>query len=199
MKSSKLARQAINTGQSSQDAGRTLTLSYSFDHAQQVHYPSDLQQPGPLYFKTPRKCGIFGVCAEGSNTQLNYLIDEAYACGKGANSVVSMVHHYLKYFTYFEENVCLQADNCIGQNKNNTMVFYLAWRVMVGLNKSCELSFMIPGHTRFSPDRFIKRKYRRTKLSSLTEIAEVVEGSTNGGQNKAFVLGADDQVPFFLL
>ena len=138
VKSSKLAMQAINTGQSSQDAGRTLTLSYSFDHA---------QQPGPLYFKTQWKCGIFGVCAEGSNTQLNYLIDEAYACGKGANSIVSMVHHYLKYFTYSEENVCLQADNCIGQNKNNTMVFYLAWRVMVGLNKSCELSFMIPGHT----------------------------------------------------
>ena len=35
----------------------------------------------------------------------------------------------------------------------------------------------------------IKRKYRCTKLSSLTE---VVEGSTSGGQNRAFVVGAEN-------
>ena len=28
---------------------------YSFDYAQQVHYPSDPLQPGPIYFLTPRK------------------------------------------------------------------------------------------------------------------------------------------------
>lgn len=76
---------------------KTVTLSYSFDHAQQIHYPSRPQNPGPLYFKTPRKCGIFGVCDEGSNIQLNFLIDEAQSCGKGANSIVSMVHYYLKH------------------------------------------------------------------------------------------------------
>lgn len=26
---------------------------YSFDYAQQVHYPSDPMQPGPIYFLTP--------------------------------------------------------------------------------------------------------------------------------------------------
>uniref|UniRef100_A0A1X7THG1 Uncharacterized protein n=1 Tax=Amphimedon queenslandica TaxID=400682 RepID=A0A1X7THG1_AMPQE len=31
----------------------------SFDYAQQVHYPSDPLQPGPIYFLTPRKCGLF--------------------------------------------------------------------------------------------------------------------------------------------
>lgn len=28
--------------------------SYSFDFAQQVHYPSNPMQPGPIYFKTPK-------------------------------------------------------------------------------------------------------------------------------------------------
>ena len=37
-----------------------ITVHYSFDFAQQVHYPSDPQQPGPLYFLTPRKCAVFG-------------------------------------------------------------------------------------------------------------------------------------------
>ena len=97
------------------------TLSYSFDHAQQVHFSSHPQNPGPLYFKTPRKCGIFGVC-----DQLNFLIDEAQSCEKGANSIVSMVHYHLKYYSHGEDNVCLQADNCVGQNKNNIMTSYLA-------------------------------------------------------------------------
>ena len=34
---------------------------YSFDYAQQDHYPSNPLQPGPTYFHTPRKCGIFGI------------------------------------------------------------------------------------------------------------------------------------------
>ena len=62
----------------------------------------------------------------------------------------------------------------------------------MGLNEACELNIMIPGHTKFGPDRFfglIKRKYRRTNLSSLAEIAKVVETSTAGGQNKAYIIG----------
>ena len=153
-------------------------MTYSFDHAQQVHYPSNPQQPGPIYLKAHRKCGILGVCAEGNNSQVNNLIDEAQSCEKGANSIVSMVNNYLENFTHGEANILLHADNCVGQNKNNIMIGYLTWRVSTGLNESCELSFMIPGHTKFSPDRFfgmIKRKYRHTKVDSLAQIAEVVK------------------------
>ena len=37
------------------------SLHYSFDFAQQVHYPHNPLQPGPMYFKTARKCAVFGV------------------------------------------------------------------------------------------------------------------------------------------
>ena len=118
------------------------------------------------------------MCDEGTSSQVNYLIDEAQSCGKGANSIVSMVHHFLQNFAHGANNILLHADNCVGQNKNNTMIQYLAWRVITGLSTSCELSFMIP---KFSPDRFfgmIKRKYRRTKIDSLTQLAEMVNSST---------------------
>ena len=65
---------------------------FSFDYAQQVHYPSSPQQVGPLYFLAHRKCQIFGVCNEGKAEQGNYLIDEDDYVGNGANCVVSMVH-----------------------------------------------------------------------------------------------------------
>ena len=37
------------------------TSIHAHDMAQQVFYPL---QPGPMYFLTPRKCAIFGVCCE---------------------------------------------------------------------------------------------------------------------------------------
>ena len=42
------------------------TLHYSWDYAQQVHFPHHAQQVGPIYFKTTRKCNVVGVCSEGS-------------------------------------------------------------------------------------------------------------------------------------
>ena len=64
------------------------TVYYSYDYAQQEHFPSIPQQTGPIYFKTPRKCGLFGICCEGLPRQINYLIDEAVTVGKGANATI---------------------------------------------------------------------------------------------------------------
>ena len=74
------------------------TMHYSHDFAQQVHFPFDSQQTGPAYFKTARKCGIFGVCCEGKGEQVNYLIDEAENPGKGADCTISCLHHYLEKY-----------------------------------------------------------------------------------------------------
>ena len=105
---------------------------YSFDMAQHVFYPNDPLQPGPMYFLTPRKCAIFGVCCESIPRQINYLIDEAVDMGKGSNAIISMLHHFFAHHGLGEETVHLHTDNCGGQNKNATMIQYLSWRVMTG-------------------------------------------------------------------
>ena len=105
---------------------RNIRVHYSFDYAQQVHYPSDPMQPGPIYFLTPRKCCIFGVNCEGIPRQVNFLADEAGDCGKGSNSDISQLHYYFEHHGLGEKEVFLHADNCTGQNKNNTMLQYLA-------------------------------------------------------------------------
>ena len=85
-------------GEKAEPCSRDVTAHYSFDMAQHVFYPNDPLQPGPMYFLTPRKCAIFGVCCEAIPRQVNYLIDEAVDMGKGANAVVSTLHHSsLKY------------------------------------------------------------------------------------------------------
>ena len=159
---------------------------YSYDFAQQVHFPFSSQQTGPEFFKTARKCAIFGVCNDGKSQQVNYLIDEAENPGKGADCVISLVHHYLEKHGCKEKSLNLHADNCTAQNKNNATIQYMMWRVMADKNESIQLSFMLVGHTKFSPDRFFghfKKVFRHSTVSTFTEIASVMERSTHNHQN----------------
>ena len=77
-----------------------------------MHYPADPQQPGPILFKTPRKCSLFGVICDSFPKQVNYLIDEASSSTKGANSVISYLHHYFENYGLGEKKAILHADNC---------------------------------------------------------------------------------------
>ena len=157
-----------------------LIAHYSFDYAQQVHFPSNPVQVGPLYFLVPRKCSVFGINNEAIPRQLNFLTDEVGECGKGANAVISRLHYFFGHLSLGERVVYLHADNCTGQNKNNSMIQYLLWRTLTGLHSEVTISFLVVGHTKFAPDwcfGLFKRLYRRTNIGSLKDVAEVVNKS----------------------
>ena len=99
---------------------------------------------------------------------------------KGANTIFSLLHHFLEHHGLGESHLHLHADNYVGQNKNNTMLHYLMWRVMVGLHRQITLSFLIVGHTKFAPDwcfGLLKQRFPRTKVSSLRDLENVVNCS----------------------
>ena len=172
---------------------RQVKMHYSFDYAQQVHLPSDPLQPGPIYFLVPRKCGLFGVCCEGIPKQVNFLIDEAHLISKGSNAVVSYLHYFFEHFGLGETIAELHCDNCSGQNKNRYVLWYLAWRVAVGLHQSITLNFLVAGHTKFAPDwcfGLLKRAFKRHAVSSLSEFESVVCGSAC--VNRAQLVGRED-------
>ena len=174
-------------------ASSNTTAHYSFDFEQQVHYPSNPQQPGPIYFLTPRKAAIFGVCCEPIPRQVNFIIDEASDMGKGANTVVRTLDFLFSHHGLGEATASLHADNCSGQNKNNTMMQYLMWRVLTGLHQTISLHFKMTGHTKFPPDAcfgLIKRRFRPTNVSSLDDLAHVVNESA--ACNICHLVGAQD-------
>ena len=125
-------------------ASNTISGHYSFDFVQQVHYPSNPLQPGPVYFLTPRKFTIFGVCYEAIPRQVNFFIGEASDTGKGANTVVNLLDFFSSHYGFGEITTSLDPESCCGQNKNNTMVQYLMWRVLTGLYNTISLHFMTP-------------------------------------------------------
>ncbi|XP_065893388.1 uncharacterized protein [Dysidea avara] len=169
------------------------TIHYSFDMAQQVHYPSNPFQPGPIYFLTPRKCAIFGVCCEAVPRQINYLIDEASNVGKGGNTIISMLHHFLHHHAFGETFAHFHADNCCGQNKNRFLMCYFMWRILTGLHDEITISFLPVGHTKFSPDwgfGLLKQKYKKTFVGCLDDIVKVINQSAK--PNWAQLVGAQD-------
>ena len=129
----------------------------TFDFAQQLELPQHTRQVGLLYFKSRFKIQLFGICDEARNQQVNYLFNEAESIGcdgrlaHGPNAVISMLHHYLEKRSK-EPSLMFHADNCVGQNKNRSVMAYFSWRVLSGLNTSIQISFMRVGHTRCSID-----------------------------------------------
>lgn len=165
---------------------KNIRMHYSFDFAQQVHIPSDPLQPGPVYFMTPRKCGLFGICCEGLPMQINYLVDEAASSTKGSSAVISYLHHFFASHGLGETQCDMHCDNCSGQNKNKFMMWYLTWRVMHGYHQEITLNFLLTGHTKFAPDwcfGLVKQQFRKTRVCSITELQQVVRDSTVTGVN----------------
>ena len=101
---------------------------------------------------TPRKCHVFGVCAEAMSRQVLFFTDESETQGKGSVAVLSMLDAFFRLHGLGECAAPLHADNCVGQHKNNDVMWYLMWRVMNGLHDKITITFMPPGHTKFSPD-----------------------------------------------
>lgn len=104
------------------DCSRDIVSHYSFDFAQQIHYPSNPQQPGPIYFKTPRKCGVFGVLAEALPQMVLFLLDEGVDTGKGANTVISMLHFFLTIMVSKKQSCTFML--ITAQGKTKTMQCY---------------------------------------------------------------------------
>lgn len=181
-----ISKQSYNASTNSSQKTKTNRMHYSWDFSQQIHYPYEDHQVGPIYFKTPRVAQLFGVCCEALPRQVNYLIDEADFINKGADTVISLLDHFFEFYGLGEKHLLLTADNCIGQNKNNAVLHYLLYRTMKGLHKKIELSFMLVGHTKFAPDAYfglLKKKYRRSKVYTYKQVVEVINTSTIGNYN----------------
>ena len=70
---------------------------------------------------------------------------------------------------------------------------YLAWRVLCGLSRKIEISFLLVGHTKFAPDcnfGLLKQKFRKSVVGCLDDLARVVDQSAH--TNHAQLVGRED-------
>lgn len=60
------------------------------------------------------------------------------------------------------------------------------YRILMGLHSNIELSFLVVGHTKFSPDGYfglIRHRYRRSQVYTYEDLSKVVEESSPNGHN----------------
>ena len=70
---------------------------------------------------------------------------------------------------------------------------YMMWRVLTGRHKKITLSFLLDGHTKFSPDwcfGLAKQKLRRTIVGCLEDLAEAINNSAR--PNTTELVGLED-------
>ena len=70
------------------------------------------------------------------------------------------------------------------------------WQVLSGLHQEIKMSFMLVGHTKFSPDwcfGLVKQKVKREKNNSLEDLERTVNASSVA--NVAELVGTQDGTP----
>lgn len=155
---------------------------HSFDFQQVVEVPHVPLQPGQWYYWSPFKLYVFGLVNKATDQHYHTVYTEAQQ-GKGANQVVSLLHSYLTAKDNLGVITHLWADNCSGQNKNKTVMWYLAWIVQHTTNASSviELRFQIKGHTRNSVDRgfaLTKNEANKSEIWVPADYLDVINRST---------------------
>ncbi|KAH3836839.1 hypothetical protein DPMN_110215 [Dreissena polymorpha] len=122
-----------------------------------------LRKVGPIFFRSPRKIEVFGVCSEGTEKQVFYIADEGRSPGKGANTVVSYLHHYFQ---------------CYGAGLHHTIEFSM---MIVGHTKfASDQHFGI-----------WKNKWRHMDAEILQDVANSVEKSSRNGHNHPYIVDED--------
>lgn len=120
---------------------------------------------------------------------------------KGANAVVSYLHYYFSRYSFGERSMHLHANNCVGQNKNNIVCWYLAYRIMQNLNHDIVLSFLPVGHTKFGPDYafgIFKKSYNKSEAHTLNDVVNIIESSTTNSHLNFAELTGDEQGFIFI-
>ena len=134
------------------------------------------------------------VCVCDEAAQINFTFHEGETIGQdagqshGPNAVISMLDHYLE--NYCQERVlAMHAENCVGQNKNCSVIADLAWRVLVDLSDELSLSFMRVGHTRCSIDEYfglLKKSFRSNEVDSMVDCVKMIDNSYSANEAPRF-------------
>ena len=78
-------------------------------------------------------------------------------------------------------HLVLHADNCVGQNKNNTILKVFVWLCLMEYCETIEFKFMIKGHTKFAPDGnfgHIKRAYATSSSFTLEQVKSCIQDAS---------------------
>ena len=156
--------------------GFDLVLCADYQMCKLVPYWGHSAQPGCTYYLQKLSHDIFGIVNHGTNCSTVYLFDER-AGPKNTDHTVSYITDYISKLPEWITRLHIFLDNASSTNKN----FYtMAWALEMIQQKRVKLiriSFLVGGHTKFSPDLLfskISQSYNRSDVFSTEELRGII-------------------------
>ena len=156
----------------------SLVLSADFQQSKLVPHWGKTQQPGQTYYLIKFSNNIFGITDHRNGNNSVFLFGEELS-PKNTDHTISFLHQYIsntKAVYPWMSRVHLFLDNAGNTNKNKYFVSWCFEAVEKRLANYIRISFMVPGHTKFAPDRLfssIAHTYNRSDVFNISELQAI--------------------------
>ena len=154
------------------------TLVVCVDYQMSKLLPSwgESAQPGSTYYLQKLSHDLFGLVNHATNSSVVYIFDERV--GPKTDHTLSYITHYIQTkLPSWVRRIHIFMDNTVSTNKNSYTMGWAAEMVQQKLLDFVRVSFMIAGHTKFSPDKLFSKialTFNRSDVFTTDDLSEVV-------------------------
>lgn len=153
-----------------------LVICADYQMSKLVPYWGLSPQPGSTYYLQKLSHDILGIVNHATGESTVYLFDETVG-PKNTDHTVSYITHFLGILPGWIRRIHLFLDNTCSTNKN----FYtMAWACEMLQQGRCDflrISFLVAGHTKFSPDLLfsqIAKSYNQSDVFTTEELGDII-------------------------
>ena len=153
-----------------------LVIAADYQMCKLVPYWGCSAQPGSTYYLQKLNHDIFGIVNHSSGASTVYLFDERVG-PKNTDHTISYLTDYISRLPSWVKRVHLFLDNTASTNKNYFLMGWAYEMVQQQRVHFFRISFLIAGHTKFSPDLLfskIAQSYNRSDVFTTGELKDVI-------------------------
>lgn len=154
----------------------TLVICADYQMTKLVPYWGLSAQPGSTYYLQKLNHDIFGIVNHGSASSMVYLFDER-AGPKNTDHTISYLTDYISKLPEWIQRVHVFLDNTCSTNKNYYLMSWAFEMVQQQKLKFLRVSFLLAGHTKFSPDLLfskVAQSYNRSDVFNTDELKDII-------------------------
>lgn len=153
-----------------------LVISADYQMSKLVPNWGQSPQPGSTYYLQKLSHDVFEIVNHATNKTTIYLLDERVG-PKNTDHTISYATHFISQLPHWLRRIHLFLDNTCATNKNWYMIAWALEMVQHGKLDFLRSSFLIAGHTKFSPDLSfakIAKDYNRSDVFNTEELKDVI-------------------------
>ena len=153
-----------------------LVVSADYQMGKLIPYWGYSPQPGSTYYLQKLNHDVFGIVNHANNSSTVYLFDERVG-PKNTDHTVSYLLDWIYKLPEWVKRVHIFLDNTSSTNKNCYLMAWACELIQQQKVSFLRVSFLIAGHTKFSPDQLfskIAQSYNRSDVFTTLELKEIV-------------------------